>query len=89
MIPVYANVDGAVYGENIADKLSQQMTSPVQWEQTIRNMIADGVNVFVELGPGETLCGMIQRIDPNVTVCHVSDEKTLAETIVCCQKARP
>lgn len=88
-IPVYANVDGAVYGENIADKLSQQMTSPVQWEQTIRNMIADGVNVFVELGPGETLCGMIQRIDPNVTVCHVSDEKTLAETIVCCQKARP
>lgn len=81
VIPVYANVDGTVYGEKIAGKLGRQMTSPVQWEQTIRNMIADGVNVFVELGPGETLCGMIQRIDSNVQVCHVSDAESLVKTV--------
>ena len=57
--------------------LGEQIVSPVQWEQTIRNMIAAGADTFVEIGPGETLCGMIKRIDKNVRTFAVEDRKGL------------
>lgn len=57
----------------MADMLSKQIVSPVLWEQLIRNMISDGADTFIEVGPGETLSGMIKRIDKNVRVFAVSD----------------
>ena len=65
--------------------LAGQIISPVQWEQTIRSMIADGADTFVEIGPGETLCGMIKRIDKNVRTFPVEDIKGIKtmEAAVC------
>lgn len=77
-IPVYANrtaspYPGAGQETEIRELLGSQIVSPVQWEKTIRRMIADGADTFVEIGPGETLCGMIKRIDKNVRTFAVSD----------------
>lgn len=69
-IPVYANVtampvlpDTPV--SEIKNLLYNQLTSSVRWEQSVVNMINDGVNDFVELGPGKVLHGLIKRINPN------------------------
>ena len=72
-IPLYSNVTGGLYGEKAL--LAQQIASPVRWETIVRNMIADGVDTFVEIGPGRTLTNMIKKIDPNVTA------KTVAEIL--------
>ena len=61
--PVYQNVDGKPYTdvENIKNNLIAQLTSPVRWTQTVRNMAADGATEFVELGPGTVLQGLIKK----------------------------
>ena len=72
-VPLYSNMTAEPYGENAAELLSGQICSPVQWEQTIRNMIADGVSTFIEIGPGKTLCRMIQRISSEVRAVSVTE----------------
>lgn len=52
--------------------LARQVSSPVRWMQSMENMIADGVDTFVEIGPGKTLEGFLRKIDKDVKVCHVS-----------------
>lgn len=70
-IPLYSNVTAEVYGDNTAELLAKQIASPVQWETLIRNMIADGVDTFIEIGPGKTLTNMIKKIEANVTAKSV------------------
>ncbi len=67
-IPVYANVSAKPVqrAEEIRESLVRQLTSPVRWEETIVNMIADGATTFVEVGPGKVLQGLIKRISPTV-----------------------
>ena len=67
-VPVYVNVDAApVTDANAAkDALIRQVSRPVLWEQSVRNMIADGVSLFVEVGPGRVLSGLLVRIDKGV-----------------------
>lgn len=72
-IDLYSNVSGGLYGTDAVSLLSKQIASPVRWETIIRNMIADGVDTFVEIGPGRTLTNMIQKIDPNVTARTVAE----------------
>jgi [acyl-carrier-protein] S-malonyltransferase len=66
--PVYANVtaQGVKDKEEIKKLLYEQVTSPVRWEETITNMINDGVEEFYEIGPGKVLQGLIKRINPDV-----------------------
>ncbi|NOX19490.1 MAG: ACP S-malonyltransferase [Chlorobi bacterium] len=66
--PVYANVTAKPETEKdrIKIMLSKQLTSPVRWEETIRNMISDGADEFIEIGPGKVLQGLVKRIDSNV-----------------------
>ena len=52
--------------------LSRQVASSVRWEQSMRNMIADGVDTFVEVGPGKTLAGFLKKIDRNARVLNVA-----------------
>lgn len=68
--PVYQNVDAKAYTDpkQIEANLVKQLTSPVRWSQTVQNMIADGADRFIEFGPGNTLQGLIRRIDRSVTV---------------------
>lgn len=73
VIPLYSNVTARPYGADGAQLLSKQIASPVQWEQTIRNMIADSIDTFVEIGPGRTLTNMIKKIDNRVTAMTVTE----------------
>jgi [acyl-carrier-protein] S-malonyltransferase len=70
---VYANVNAepVVRAAEIRTLLRRQLTSPVRWEQTVRNMIRDGADSFVEIGPGKVLQGLVRRIDPSVTTAGV------------------
>lgn len=72
-LALYSNVTAAVYGEDRAALLAKQIASPVQWETLIRNMIASGIDTFIEIGPGKTLTNMIKKIDPTVTAIPVTD----------------
>ena len=67
--PVYQNVDARPHTDpaEIKANLVAQLTAPVRWTQTIKNMIADGATEFVELGPGKVLQGLIAKIDRAVT----------------------
>jgi [acyl-carrier-protein] S-malonyltransferase len=67
-VPVYANVTAkpVLQKEEIKDLLHQQVTAPVRWEETVNNMINDGIEEFFEIGPGKVLQGLVKRINPNV-----------------------
>ena len=80
-IPVYANLTAKPYGDEVIKTLENQMKSPVKWQETIENMIADGYTDFIEIGAGKTLCGLIKKISKEVNVYSVSDEETLNETV--------
>lgn len=62
--PVYQNVDAKPYTDpaQIKANLVAQLTSPVRWTQTVNNMLADGADEFIELGPGQVLTGLIAKI---------------------------
>ncbi len=66
-IPLYSNMTAEPYDGDTVKLLSAQICSPVQWEKTVRNMIADGVDTFIEIGPGKTLTNMIKKISADVT----------------------
>lgn len=80
-IPLYSNMTAEPYTEDAAGLLSKQICSPVQWEKIIRRMIADGVDTFVEIGPGKTLSGMIKKICADVKAVGVFEY--LAEVEPC------
>jgi len=63
--PIYQNVTGQPVNdpEIIKSNLIQQLVSPVQWTQTMKNMLADGVTKVIEVGPGKVLQGMFKKID--------------------------
>lgn len=68
--PVYQNVDALPHTDpsEIKANLIAQLTAPVRWTQTVRNMVADGANIFVELGPGKVLQGLVKKIAGDVEV---------------------
>jgi [acyl-carrier-protein] S-malonyltransferase len=68
--PVFQNVDAQPHTDpaEIKANLIAQLTAPVRWTQTLRNMIAAGATEFVELGPGKVLQGLVAKIDRNVAV---------------------
>ena len=74
-MPVYSNVtaqphpadDDASFAREARAKLTQQIVSPVLWEDTIRNMSEMGVQVFLEIGPGQILTGLVRRISREAT----------------------
>ncbi|WP_289736126.1 ACP S-malonyltransferase [Paramuribaculum intestinale] len=68
--PVYQNVDAQPHTdpEEIKANLVAQLTAPVRWTQTVKNMIADGATEFVEVGPGKVLQGLVSKIDRSVSV---------------------
>jgi [acyl-carrier-protein] S-malonyltransferase len=78
--PVYANVTAlpVIKSEEIKNLLFEQVTAPVKWEETIKNMIADGVEEFYEIGPGKVLHGLVKRIDPQIK-CQCIDKYSEVE----------
>ena len=81
-IPIYSNYTALPYGDkNPSDLLAEQIKNPVRWQETIENMIADGADTFIEVGPGKTLCGLISKISKSVRCLHVEDKDSLLTTI--------
>ncbi len=81
--PVVQNVDAKpeTRGDALKEKLSRQMPSSVRWCETVEFMISQGVNTFVEIGPGKALSGMVKKIDRSANVFNIADAQTLAETL--------
>ena len=80
-VPVYANLTGGLYPETpdeIRRTLAAQISSPVRWETIVRAMAENGVDTFVELGPGHTLCGLISKTLAGVRTFPVEDMAGLA-----------
>jgi [acyl-carrier-protein] S-malonyltransferase len=71
--PVVFNVDGTPGDDGgiVIDRLYRQMFSPVLWEVSVRRMIAEGVEIFLEVGPQKVLTNLIRRIEPNVPCYNV------------------
>src|SRR5271166_600140 len=81
--PVACNVDAELVTENLRarDTLVRQVTGSVKWEQCMRLLIAQGVQTFIEVGPGKVLCGLMRQIDRSKTCLNVGDVVTLAKTL--------
>lgn len=82
-VPVVANVtaETETNAAQIQDLLVRQLHSPVLWEQSVRKMIELGVTVFVEIGPGKVLSGLVKKIDRSVTVLPVNDLESCEKAI--------
>jgi [acyl-carrier-protein] S-malonyltransferase len=79
VIPVVSNVTGAPVTEpvGIIQDLSAQVTRPVQWNRTIAFMLGEGIDTYVEVGPGKTLTGMLKRIAPEARAVSIDSTKAL------------
>jgi [acyl-carrier-protein] S-malonyltransferase len=88
--PVACNVDAALVTDNLCalETLVRQVTGSVRWEQCIRLLIAQGVQTFVEVGPGKVLCGLMRQIDRSKTCLNVGDAASLTKTAEALQLAR-
>jgi [acyl-carrier-protein] S-malonyltransferase len=81
--PVACNVDAELVTDDMRalDTLVRQVTGSVKWDQCVRLLIAQGVETFIEVGPGKVLCGLMRQIDRSKTCLNVGDEASLAKTV--------
>ncbi len=82
-VAVVNNVDARIVrtAADVHDGLRRQVTSPVRWVQSMQLLLAAGVNLFVEVGPGKVLSGLMRQIDPQVECLRVEDSGTLNDVI--------
>ncbi len=82
-IPVFTNVDAqaTVLASEFRNKMPKQIYSSVHWTQTIQNLVSEGVDTFIEIGPGKVLSGLIKKINPEVATYNVFDKASLDATI--------
>ena len=82
-VPLATNVDADTIteGEEARSALVRQVTMAVRWEESMRLLLDEGVNTFVEVGPGRVLTGLMRQIERSVTTLNVEDEKSLAATL--------
>ncbi len=78
-IPVFANYTAQAYSE-VVPVLEKQINNPVRWLETVENMVAEGVDCFIEVGPGKTLANLIKKITDKAAVYSVQDTDSLLET---------
>jgi len=82
-LPVITNVTAKYIKskDEVRDLLTRQVMNSVLWEDTIRRMISDGVDTFVEIGPGKTLSGFVRKIDKGMNIFNVEDMDSLNKCI--------
>jgi [acyl-carrier-protein] S-malonyltransferase len=78
-VSVISNVTARAHGgpAEIATRLVEQVTAPVRWEESVRFLLAQGFNRFIELGPGTALSGFVRRIDRSAQTLNVADAASL------------
>jgi [acyl-carrier-protein] S-malonyltransferase len=81
--PVACNVDAELVTDDLRarDTLLRQVTGSVKWDACVRLLIAQGVQTFIEAGPGKVLCGLLRQIDRAKTCLNVSDDSSLTKTL--------
>jgi [acyl-carrier-protein] S-malonyltransferase len=81
--PVACNVDAELVTDDLRarDTLVRQVTGSVKWDQCMRLLIAQGVQTFIEVGPGKVLCGLMRQIDRSKTCLNVSDDATMTKAL--------
>ena len=92
-IPVITNVDATptTAADDFRSKMPKQIYSSVYWTQTIQKMAADGVDIFIEIGPGKVLAGLNKKIAPEAKVFNIFDKTSLDTTVealkseLCCE----
>jgi [acyl-carrier-protein] S-malonyltransferase len=82
-VPIVHNVDATANDDagKVADALTRQVSSPVLWLQSIRFLIGQGVDTFVEIGPGKVLSGLVRQIDREVRVFNIENSESLGNTL--------
>jgi [acyl-carrier-protein] S-malonyltransferase len=82
-IPIIGNIHATpLTGKQaIREELAQQIAAPVQWIRTIEYLVAAGVTIFLEIGPGQALTGMVKRIAKGVTLMNVSSATDIEKTV--------
>jgi len=82
-VPVVTNVDADTItkGDDAREALIRQVSMPVRWEESMRMLLDEGVNTFIEVGPGKVLTGIMRQIERSVTTLNVEDEKSLQATV--------
>jgi [acyl-carrier-protein] S-malonyltransferase len=81
--PVACNVEASLVGDEMRARttLVGQVTGSVKWDPSMRLLIAEGVQTFVEIGPGKVLCGLMRQIDRSKACLNVGDEASLTKTL--------
>jgi len=81
--PVACNVDADFVTDDIRalQTLVRQVTGSVKWDPCMRLLIAQGVETFIEVGPGKVLCGLLRQIDRSKSCLNVADEASLVKTL--------
>ena len=87
-IPYVTNVTAEFVNDHqkIRSLLAKQISSPVKWQQSVEAMIAEGVDTFVEIGPGKTLAGFMRKINRNVKVYNVQTIEDIEKVVQECSR---
>jgi len=82
-IPINCNVSGDYMHnkEEVRSSLIKQMTHPVKWVESVTKMYSEGINCFIEVGPGKVLKGLIKQIIPETNVFNVFDSNSLQNVV--------
>lgn len=82
-VPLYNNVDArpVQQAEEVRDGLIRQVDAPVRWVELVQRMVTDGFDRFLEVGPGNVLCGLVRRIAPQVTVMPVGKAEQIEQVL--------
>jgi [acyl-carrier-protein] S-malonyltransferase len=82
-IPVAANVTGSLVttADAARDALTRQVTSAVRWVDCVESLKTAGADLFIEVGPGKVLCGLLKKIDPTLKTLNVEDAASLEKTL--------
>ncbi len=82
-MPVITNVDAEMTtsGEDFRAKMPKQISSSVHWTQTIQKMVSEGVDTFIEIGPGKVLAGLNKKIAPEASVYNIYDKASLEAAV--------
>ena len=82
-VPLVNNADASIVrsADAVRDGLKRQVTAPVRWEQSMRLLLGEGVRLFIEIGPGKVLSGLMRQIDRQADCLHVEDMASLGEVL--------
>lgn len=83
-LPLVTNVDAAIItsGEEARNALVRQVSQPVRWLESVQLLIREGVQRFVEVGPGKVLCGLVRQIDRDTSCLNIGDAESLGKAVM-------